>query len=194
MTRPYAVLVAIASALCLLAALGPMLGQPPAPVQDVPIRPPGVVIQIAPEPTRIVREAESGAIVPPMEVFEVAAASGGKYVMTPEPPGENEAKGGQAEFKLDINDPGKYNLWLRVEFDDSCDDSLDAKVGGREPVEVANNTYKVWQWVRAGWAPFDLESGALTLAVKSREDGSRLDQILLTRDLKYVPVGVEALR
>ena len=193
MTRLNALLTLVAAVFCLWLAAAPAFQPPanrPASKQPKP-KPPSVSVQISSEPAPIVLEAEAGTIVAPIQVYENPDASGGKYVMTPEPPNENLATGGQVEFKLNMAETAKYNLWLRVEFDDSCDNSLFAKVGDGAPIEVTNNTFKVWQWIKAGRIPFELKSGPVALIVGSRENGSRLDEMLLTQNLKYVPVGVE---
>ncbi len=197
MTRLHALFIVITAVFCIGVAVGSMLQSPakaPRVHASSPHQTAGVSVQIAAETPRIVLEAESGKIVAPIQVYENKDASGGKYVMTPEPPGENLATGGQVEFTLNIKDAGKYNLWLRVEFDDSCDNSLFAKVGDGDAVEVTDNTFEKWQWIKVGRLPFDLKSGAAPLVVGSRENGSRLDEILLTQDLAYVPVGMEAVR
>jgi hypothetical protein len=192
-TRLYVLLIAIAAVLCLVAALAPMLQSTVSSPPDKPGNPPGVRIIIDSEPVTIVREAEAGTVVPPMQVFDDPAASGGKYVMTPEPPTENLATGGRVEFALDIPAAGDYKLWLRVEFDDSCDNSLEAGFGGA-PIEVTNNNYGAWQWIKVGRVPFHLQAGPARLIVGNRENGSRLDQVLVAQDLEYVPVVIEASR
>ena len=56
--------------------------------------------------------------------------------------------------------------------------------------------YKNWHWVKAPRRIKDLRMGAgqQKLTIQNREDGVRIDQILLTRDRRFVPVGVEESR
>jgi hypothetical protein len=181
--------------LCLAGAILLMVGAPSPGTVSKSEKPGEVRFEIEPEAPRIVLEAESGKVVAPMQVFKDSSASGGEYVMTPEPPNvTNETKGGQTELSLDVKQAGKYNLWLRVNWDTSCDNSLWVRVDEKLVPEVTNNTYKVWQWMQVGRLPFDLKTGNATLVIGSREDGSKLDQVLLTQDLKYkyVPEGIES--
>jgi hypothetical protein len=65
------------------------------------------------------------------------------------------------------------------------------KLGQKELGEVTNNSFGRWQWWKVNREPLELPADAATLLIESREDGSRLDEILLTDDLDYVPVTVE---
>jgi hypothetical protein len=151
----------------------------------------GVIIDIPPEAPRIVIEAESGRLKGRMKVWDDKKdASGGKYVMAPDVVTEeskSSANGGAVEFALDIKKAGKYNLWLRVWWESSCDNSLAVNFCDQTE-EVTDNDYGRWKWIRVGRnKSFDLAAGETKLVVVSREDGSRLDQLLLTQNLEYVP-------
>ena len=184
--------------LCLIAAAIMMSAATPAVTLHTPSPPPpgaspGITLAIGPESPRIVLEAESGTIAAPMEIFQDADASGGKYVMTPELPNTiNGTRGGLVELAATTAEAGKYNVWLRVRWAHSCDNSLWAKIGRSATLDVTNNTYEVWQWMRVGNEPFDLEAGRVTLQVGSREDGSKFDEALITSDLQYVPTVAES--
>jgi len=52
-----------------------------------------------------------------------------------------------------------------------------------------DGTYGKWHWVKG--MKVTLAAGTHELKVLNREDGAKLDQILLSRNEQYVPVGVE---
>ena len=156
-----------------------------------------VNIDIGAGPKKIVLEAEAGKIVAPMQTYEDKRASGGKYVMTPEPPdNDHQTLGGETRLIIDVPEAGTYNLWVRVWWNHSCDNSFDVSLAGGEKIQVTNNTYEHWQWLQVARKSFDLPKGRLPVVISSREDESKLDQVLLveTKDdprLDYVPTGVE---
>jgi len=158
---------------------------------------PAVTFDFGPAAERFVCEAEAGEVAPPMQVFPDEAASNKQYVMTPEPPNDiSQAKGGHVTFAFDIKKPGKYNLWLRVYWSSSCDNSFDVSLNAGPKIEVTSNTYHAWRWEHVGHKPFVLPAGPALVTVHSREDGSKLDQVLLIevpddQSQPYVPVGVE---
>jgi len=146
------------------------------------------------EAPRIVIEAEAAdEIVPPVAVFEDEQASGGRYLLAPEGPDHQElSKGGSARYTFTVKKPGRYVLWIRKNWCCSCGNSLLVSVdGGKEFIFGEDGTYGRWDWARAIGKEFDLSAGQHTLLIKNREDGAKFDQILLTTDKKYVPVGVE---
>lgn len=169
---------------------------PPAPL-------PQVRQHAAAGGAEIVFEAESAeTIEPPMVVAEDADASGGKVLSVPggsgkpdeEIPGEAPKKypsrWGAATFKFTVAEAGKYRLWGRKYWEDGCGNSFTLVINGGLPVTFGEDgTYDAWEWLRAPL--FDLKSGENTLEVLNREDGVRLDKIILTRDLDFVPQGKE---
>lgn len=172
----------------------PAAGDGAAPPDAAP--PARVTLSFDADPVRLVREAEAGEVVAPMAVFEDASASGGRYVMTPEPPDSiSETKGGQVALTFEVAKPAAYAVWLRVNWPSSCDNSFDVMVNDLPPIEVSTNTYKEWIWVQAGRDPVPLDAGPALVRVRSREDGSKLDQVLLVEieegKTPYVPVRVE---
>ena len=56
-------------------------------------------------------------------------------------------------------------------------------------------TYKTWHWVKYPVSrtvkPLNLTEGKHTLTFFNREDGVRLDQILLSADKRFVPMDIE---
>ncbi len=115
---------------------------------------------------------------------------------TGKPPENDEPslKYGGAVFELNVTKATQCNIWLRVWWEGSCGNSLYVKTpGNSKPMAVGNDgTYNVWQWLRVpGRKPYQFAKGTHQLLILNREDGIRMDQILLTGDLQYVPQGVE---
>lgn len=103
-------------------------------------------------------------------------------------------KPGHAVFTFEVRKPGRYYLWCRVWWLDTCGNSFFMSMDkGTRFVFGDDRTCGCWHWVkiRVKLAHLKLAEGKHTLKVMHREDGVRLDQILLVNDRRYVPVGVE---
>ncbi len=143
-------------------------------------------------------EAEDAVeVVKPFEVLdlegkpEASEVSGGKCLEVEQGDGGGSKAGGHAVFRFDIAEPGTYYFWARCWWGDSCGNSFGVKVGeGAEFLFGNNRTYKVWHWYKAR-VPLKLEKGMQELRILNREDGIRIDQILITSDRALVPVGIE---
>jgi hypothetical protein len=127
----------------------------------------------------------------------VPGASGREYLEIPEGSGNPpEVKTGKAVFRVDIPADGAYILWCRVYWEGECSNSFTVQIDDRPPFLFGENaTFKTWHWVRypvaRTAAPMVLTRGAHTLTFLNREDGVRLDQVLLSADRRFVPVEVE---
>ena len=144
---------------------------------------------------RLWREAEAGeSFQQPMVVGTDAQASGGQYIWVPESQGNryNPADtGGETFYRFTVPIAATYAVWGRV------------LVNGGDSFYVGmdDNTLLLWttkhgegNWVwdqvhEGSTAPvrFTLTTGTHTLRIKQREDGTKLDQILITNDLSYTP-------
>ncbi len=127
----------------------------------------------------------------------VAGASGGRYLEIPEdagnPPKLNK---GYARFEVEVAADGDYTLWARVYWEGECSNSFTVQVDELAPFLFGENaTYKVWHWVRYPVSrmvrPLHLKAGKHTITFHNREDGVRLDQVLLTPNRRFVPVDIE---
>lgn len=157
-------------------------------------------------------EAESADVVnPPMIVLPSAAtnmpagtnapkamhkdASGGKYLDLPEGAGyPPKVTAGSAVYSFDLKAAGEYVLWFRSWWDDECGNSVTVVIDNGSPfVFGQDSTFKGWHWVPSPKKikQLSLAAGKHTLELKNREDGLAIDQILVTDDHKYVPVGIE---
>jgi len=102
----------------------------------------------------------------------------------------------EAVLRFAVEREGTYRLWCRVWWLDECGNSLTLVIDKSEPfVFGQDTTYKVWHWVRAPkrLGQLTLSEGEHTLTIRNREDGVLIDQILVTRNPRYVPVGIETV-
>ena len=173
----------------------------PAPASKTPAAKSNVVIEFNDTAAaRILLEAESGTIEPPMAKIEKEGASGGVCVWAPEDPEKKKAmKGGSVQLPFAVKAAGKYKIWARVFWRHGCANSLDLILKKKaEPVDqvlrmgsITNSNYEVWQWIQWQREPLDLAAGDFTLIVANRENGAYVDQVLFTQDVESVPQGIE---
>jgi hypothetical protein len=101
---------------------------------------------------------------------------------------------GKASFDFDVSDDGEHYLWCRVWWFDTCGNSVRISIDGARPFSFGQDgTFKRWHWFKApeGLKQLKLEKGSHSMVISAREDGIRIDQILLTDDSDFVPVGKE---
>jgi hypothetical protein len=161
----------------------------------------------ASQDVKIWMEAEDGDIVTPMEIAGDADASAGGYIWAPQGAGNlyNSSKdGGQAEYRFDVPTDGDYIIWGRVMATDSGTDSFYVSVDGSEMTwhtKLSDNGNWTWDVVslrnvngeRNASNPlvYHLGAGSHTITIKQREDGTRLDNILLTRNLSTIAADLQ---
>ena len=154
---------------------------------------------------RILLEAET--VATPEAPFAVVAAdspdalagaSGGYLEIATgkgKPP-EDKTKIAKVTYTFEVAADDAFVLWLRAHWDGECSNSFNAQFDdGPQFLVGEDSTYKKWHWVKfpvpRNAAPAKLTQGTHTLTLYHREDGVRLDQILLTSDKRYVPVEKE---
>jgi hypothetical protein len=153
-----------------------------------------------PFPQEIWLEAEEGIINPPMEADGDNGASAGEYIWIPDTLGnalDSTRDSGYAEYDFEVLEAGDFVVWGRVIANSSQDDSFFVSMDG--------GAYALWDTLRGGeetwvWGQvsdrrtadpvlFTLDAGIHTLVIKQREDGTKLDSILITNDRAYDPLG-----
>ncbi|MCX6910647.1 MAG: hypothetical protein NTY01_21760 [Verrucomicrobia bacterium] len=137
-------------------------------------------------------EAEAGDVMPPMSCGEDAAASGGQFVWMPAKPGERGgSRTGCVTWDLRVEKAGKYYLWGRVLAPTPENDSfyLHAFTDAAELIEPTTwptGTRKQWQWTRVTLErtkppmPIALPAGSVSLQLRVREAGTKIDRLFLT--------------
>lgn len=123
-------------------------------------------------------------------------ASGGKALEVPQGKGNPpEVTTGKAEYAFEVDADGDYFLWCRVWWLDECANSFTMNIDNARSFTFGQDaTYKTWHWVKAPsrLKQLSLSKGKHKLVVACREDGAMLDQVVLTTNKRYVPVGIEA--
>jgi len=136
---------------------------------------------------------------PMVVVTNGVAGASGPYLEIPDGSGNPpKVTVGKAVYTVDIPADADYTLWARVYWEDECSNSFTVVIGDQPGFLFGENaTYKVWHWVKYPVArtakPIRLTKGTHTLTFHNREDGVRLDQILLSADRRFVPVDIEAV-
>jgi hypothetical protein len=144
-------------------------------------------------------EAETARVIPPMSFGQDAKASGGAFVWMPAKPGERGGSSvGSATWRLNVAAAGKYCLWGRVQAPTPDNDSFFVRVFNDEGeilgrTDWPTGTRKDWQWVPlvigGGRTPtaLDLPSGTVSVQLRVREAGTKMDCLFLTPNANERP-------
>jgi hypothetical protein len=136
-------------------------------------------------------EAETGVLTEPMRALGDPAASGGRYVTVA--PGNNSKTAapatGHATATFTVPADATCKVWARVIAANTGDDSFWVRIDGGP--WIAWNGIPVgtaWHWADlrgTSGSPVtaNLTAGEHTVTFAYREDGARLDRLLLTNDL-----------
>jgi hypothetical protein len=153
-----------------------------------------------PDTVTVRAEAESGAVTAPMQVSSDSNASGGRYIAVASGTNSKAAPppDGSSVIPFSLPAGGTYKLWGRVIAPTKEDDSFWVRLDGGPWVDwndIAAGS--AWHWATVtddanGDAPVlvDLAAGTHTISVAYREDGTRLDSVLITNDQSLVPSGM----
>ena len=146
-------------------------------------------------------EAEKGVVTPKMCVAKDNAASGGAYVWTPGEIGGRGCCPGSVSWQLEVKEPGTYRLWARVLAPTPEDDSFMvsanvgdfARSGTRGPVVLPRTDWHLGQSPNWTWREFPVDmtlpKGPVVLTLHTREDGAKIDNLILTNDTTFQPEG-----
>ena len=121
----------------------------------------------------------------------------GTYLEIPEGAGNPpKVTAGKAVFSFEVPEDGQFTLWCRVWWEGECSNSFTVGFDEQPAFLFGENaTYKTWHWVKYPVSrtapPIQLAKGQRRLVFHNREDGVRLDQIVLTTNRRFVPVGIE---
>jgi RNA polymerase sigma factor (sigma-70 family) len=144
------------------------------------------------------QEAENGSFTAPFAIHDDARASNGHYLAVAA--GMNAKKAvaaaGHSSLRFDLAAAGKFKIWGRVIAPTSGDDSFWVRLDDGPWLkwnDIAPGNHWHWDEVQddaaVGPSTFDLAAGAHTLTIAYREDGARLDRVLLTNDLAFTPAA-----
>lgn len=166
---------------------------------------------------KIIIEIEYAYIIEkPVQISDDKYASGKKCIRIREGAGKPPAVKGKAVCNFSVNSKGSYRLWGRRWWRDACGNSLSLSIKGESPVKRVfgkkrkrgnafskhtfgeDSSYNLnalpWTWTKGDI--YLLDAGEYTLSIFNREDGIKLDQVLLVEILEdgkaeYIPSEIE---
>lgn len=148
-------------------------------------------------------EAEDAPLILlPFEVGEDREASGGRFLWVPGAPGaQGSAAEARAFFLLQVPKAGRYFLWARVQTPTPEDDSffLRLRQGRRELIPLTEwhtGVHPKWEWVLVELGKpggklqkaLELPAGVVMLEIAGREDGAKIDCLLMTEHGEKLPI------
>jgi hypothetical protein len=149
-----------------------------------------------PENVKIWFEAESAYLNPPMEIAKDADTSGGEYIFIPNRNGYNSDLGtnaGSAGYSFQIPASGEYVIWGRIKSIDGGSNSFYVSIDNGEYGIWDTQISNTWLWEHVvsrsvdGPVVIHLDAGKHTLIIKHREQMAKIDKILITNDMDYIP-------
>ncbi|HKP94180.1 MAG TPA: hypothetical protein VJ385_00345 [Fibrobacteria bacterium] len=144
------------------------------------------------------RMGDGGKITTPLLIKDDNLASDGSYVEVIGGNNSNDAMpAAEGVLSLVFEQPdasASYTIWARVIAPTASDDSFWLRMDGGTPIKWNNIPLgTAWHWVRikaegaSAAAKFTLSTGTHTLKFAYREDGTKLDQLILTSNANYNP-------
>ena len=140
-------------------------------------------------------EAEDGDLSLPMQIMDDPDASSGTYVEVPNGQGNASRASldaGYAQYTFDVPVDGDYVIWCRVLAPTGKDDSFFVSIDQQQAGKWYLSVSETWTWQKLknkGSKIHYFTSDSHTLTVYQREDGTRIDRILITNEENYVPEG-----
>ena len=89
-------------------------------------------------------------------------------------------------YPINFTTPGTYTLWLRGYPTNAAGDSTYVSLAD-QTVSVTGFAPQTWSWTGATTPISVTTSGVYSLNLWLREDGLRIDRLLLTTDTNFVP-------
>jgi hypothetical protein len=149
------------------------------------------------DPQKVIEiEAESGRLNYPFEYAWDAEASSDGFVWVPNGRGNSwspSQNSGYVEINFQAPTAGVYFVWCRVLARNKRDNSFFVSIDDSAYAlwDVTKSKSWVWDQVsdRGGADPasIQLDAGAHSLIIMNREDGTKLDKVVITDDSAYIP-------
>jgi hypothetical protein len=159
-----------------------------------PLAPPGTV-----NGDKIWVEAEDGNVDEPMQIDSDANASEGAYLWVPQGSGSlysPSSTNGLANYTFTISVSGTYRIWGRVIAPSDSNNSFFVAMDGNAYTRWDTAVATSWTWdlinsyAAADPLVFELSAGTHNLSLMQREDGTKIDKLIITSDANYVPQGM----
>ncbi|HXX42804.1 MAG TPA: alpha-amylase family glycosyl hydrolase [Chthoniobacterales bacterium] len=110
------------------------------------------------------------------------------------PPGGNaDNNSPELQFTVNFTSTGTHYIWMRGYAPTSSDDSMWVGIDGANSVACTLNQYNVWQWSNAPQGSSNAPTipvattGNHTVSLWMREDGLKIDEVILTTDSTFSP-------
>ena len=142
-------------------------------------------------------EAENGMINPPMKIWDDNKAATGAFIEVQSGNGSEETapENGHAIYKFEISETGSYQIWGRVIASMDDEDAFWIKVDDEEWIMWRDISISChWHWDKVhdhsnnnNPVTFNLDKGLHTLTVAYLLDQTRLDKILITNEIDFLP-------
>jgi hypothetical protein len=141
-------------------------------------------------------EAEDGNIDAPIQIDEDTNASTASFIWVPPGMGTYKtptSKAGTATYTFTVASTGTYRIWARVLAPTAGDNSFFVSMDGGDFQRWDTAVSTSWTWdlvnVNSGADPklFQLASGTHTLILMQREDGTKIDKLIITNNDAFVP-------
>jgi hypothetical protein len=133
-------------------------------------------------------EADAGTLVAPVRsVTGATGAFGSTYIDTPAgtPTGSATAPAGTSTLGVNIPTSGSWRLWVRLFGPDASSDTWYESINGAARQQIVTPVTGQWQWVSG--RTYTLTAGLASLELGGRDAQARVDRVLLTDDLTFVP-------
>jgi RHS repeat-associated protein len=92
----------------------------------------------------------------------------------------------RAEFSVNFTSPGTYTVWLRGYASSAAGDSAYVKLDD-DVVNITGFAPNTWDWAGQPESLVVEAAGLYTVNLVMREDGLRVDRLLLTTDTNFIP-------
>jgi hypothetical protein len=103
----------------------------------------------------------------------------------------------ELRYRVQISTPGTYYVWLRGYATDDSNNSVHVGLNGQAAAsadKISTSTFNGWAWIQSTRdgpvATVNISSAGLhTISIWMREDGFRVDRVLLTTNSSLTPSG-----
>jgi hypothetical protein len=120
----------------------------------------------------------------------LAGFAGSGYVMTPEQDVSRTAWASSAalHYEIEISTAGGYTIWARRSQQPGANSAWLGLDGSQIGDRLDNQDGSGWHWIQHATA-VELTAGSHSFELRRREDGYRVDRLLLTTDSTFVPAA-----
>jgi hypothetical protein len=93
-------------------------------------------------------------------------------------------------YDLNVTNGGAFNVWMLTQGLTTSDDSFWVSMDGTADLRPTPDPAAAWGWQKVGTTTINIPTGKHQLKIKVREDGTRVDKVLLTKNTALTPSGL----